>query len=864
MINSLKKMIVMVIAFTMISGALLVMIPQAGESSLINDERYPDPIAVYADPELRYRALNELRNNAEGSEGSLALLESEMPLVENLANGTTRNFIASDDTATSMEDYFYVESMTKRGEGQFCEVWVADELGFANPMDVRNPRMVISDDNVEYIISEFDEKIYPIMSDAFSEAPEINGSQPYMPFWEEIWGYMGVNATEQNITEWLFPTNDTGKLMIMIFNIRDENYYDPDYRTYIAGYYWSTMSWLYDRNIIHIDAYDWANRTGLQDESLQGHYSYVYESTVAHEYQHLLHDWTDGGEDTWVNEGLSMMAEPLCGYPIPYSYVAEYLDSPTNSLVKWGDQGGENILADYGAAYMFMQYLADHYGGLEMLQAVFNSMEHGTDSIDEAFLTMGHNRLTFDNVFRDWRMANLNLELDMDIPGGLYYYNTLDPEEIEGALDLSHFHIRHLSDYNRGVYEEGALVGAYGTDYTHVAGRTDPETGWRLIYGDDVYWSSGYEEYEYTRLIMELDLTDWYVNTMQVNMFADLEYGWDYGYVQISTDGGDSWNTPYSLTGYYGYTNQYYSLSSYYGQEIMVGFLYTTDGSVSSVWEIYNIYLDGNGVNPESLYNEETGLAGFGNLDLEQMRFIFDGADEAPESWEYYGDYGFWYSGTGDELDRMLTMNVDLTVPAGEEGDYLHWLNLTTYWDIEPNWDFGFVQVSTDGGLTWTSLNDTGDWCTEEVDMDAMPGIVDNVPGITGMSGDVVDLSFDLSAYDGQEIMVGFRYMTDWASSEEGWYIFGASVDGVEAPLTDMTPVYPEVDWMVTIFVPATEYYNAMVIDIPVEDLDEIGYKLLATLIGYEEYYVLVSPNLGPVDYWYGVEWRSPAFEMYD
>lgn len=854
MINSLKKMIVMVIAFTMISGALLVMIPQAGESSLISDERYPDPIAMYADPEIRYRGLNELRASADGAEGSLALLEPEMTMVENLANGTTRKYIASDETAIAIEDYFYVENMTKRGEGQFCEVWVADELGFINPMDVRNPRMVITDDDVNYIISEFDENIYPVMSEAFSAAPEINGSMPYMPFWEEIWGYMGLNATEQNITEWLFPTNDSGKLMITIFNIRDENYYDPAYRTFIAGYYSSTMSWLYDRNIMHIDAYDWANRTGEQDESIPGHRSYSYESTVAHEYQHLLHDWVDGGEDTWVNEGLSMMAEPLCGYPIPYSYVSEYLGNTTNSLVKWGDQGGEYILADYGAAYMFMQYLADHYGGLQMLQAVFNSMEHGTDSIDEAFLTMGHNRMTFEKVFRDWRMANLNLELDMDMPGGLYYYNTLDPVEIDGALDLSNFVVRDHPDY-----EGGRSVGAYGTDYTHFSGQQQAVSGWTLYSGDGTYWSINHEDYMYSRLIMELDLTEWSVSTMQVYMYMSLESGCDYGYVQVSTDGGDSWSTLQTYNGYgYGWNDYYFSLSEYNGQEIMVGFLYTSDVSVTSYWTISNIYLDGNGVNLYNLYNEQAGVGGFDNLDLENMRFIFDGADVAPESWEYDPDFGFWYSGSGDELDRMLTMNVDLTAPAGEEGDYLHWLNLTTYWAIEQNWDFGFVQVSTDGGLTWTSLNDTGDWCTEEVDMDAMPGIVEKVPGITGTSGDIVDLSFDLSAYDGQEIMLGFRYMTDWAFSEEGWYIFDVAVDGVEADLADLAPVFPEVDWMVTIFVPGNEYYNTMIIDIPVNDLNEVGYKLMASFLGYEEFYVLVSPNLGPVDYWYGTEWRGP------
>ena len=31
-------------------------------------------------------------------------------------------------------------------------------------------------------------------------------------------------------------------------------------------------------------------------------------------------------------------------------------------------------------------------------------------------------------------------------------------------------------------------------------------------------------------------------------------------------------------------------------------------------------------------------------------------------------------------------------------------LTFETYYDIEQNWDYGFVQVLTDGGETWQSL----------------------------------------------------------------------------------------------------------------------------------------------------------------
>ncbi len=202
-------------------------------------------------------------------------------------------------------------------------------------------------------------------------------------------------------------------------------------------------------------------------------------------------------------------------------------------------------------------------------------------------------------------------------------------------------------------------------------------------------------------------------------------------------------------------------------------------------------------------------------------------------------------------------MDVDLTQPAGEEGEYLHWLNISTWWDIEDNWDFGFVQVSTDGGETWTSLNDTGDVFTEEHDAGAMASIVANLPGLTGTNTSWNDLSFDLSAYDGQNVLVGFRYMTDCAGNEDGWFINGIAVDGVDVDLTTLEPINPEVDFILTIYVPENDWHGALIIDVPTLDADETAVKLLSTLLFYyEEMYIIISPNEGPADYRVDIDYR--------
>nr|NIN69987.1 hypothetical protein [Anaerolineae bacterium] len=68
----------------------------------------------------------------------------------------------------------------------------------------------------------------------------------------------------------------------------------------------------------------------------------------------------------------------------------------------------------------------------------------------------------------------------------------------------------------------------------------------------------------------------------------------------------------------------------------------------------------------------------------------------------------------------------------------------------------------------------------------------------TGWSGDWVTMSFDLSAYAGQDILIAFRYVTDWNTLWDGWYIDNVYVDGTlisdgssTDPFKDITEILP-------------------------------------------------------------------------
>ena len=79
---------------------------------------------------------------------------------------------------------------------------------------------------------------------------------------------------------------------------------------------------------------------------------------------------------------------------------------------------------------------------------------------------------------------------------------------------------------------------------------------------------------------------------------------------------------------------------------------------------------------------------------------------------------------TGDLLDRAITREV--TVPVANPT-----LSFTTRYNLEETWDFGFVQVSTDGGATYTSIACPG--TRTDTDEGAYPTVAANVPGYTGL-----------------------------------------------------------------------------------------------------------------------------------
>jgi uncharacterized repeat protein (TIGR01451 family) len=94
------------------------------------------------------------------------------------------------------------------------------------------------------------------------------------------------------------------------------------------------------------------------------------------------------------------------------------------------------------------------------------------------------------------------------------------------------------------------------------------------------------------------------------------------------------------------------------------------------------------------------------------------------------------------------------------------------YYDTENTYDGGVVEISTDGGATWTDLG-------SEMTQNGYNGIITTCcsnpisgrQAFTGNSAGYIETLVDLSSYKGQNVQIRFRMATDYVKSDTGWYV---------------------------------------------------------------------------------------------
>ena len=550
---------------------------------------------------------------------------------------------------------------TLRAVTGHSEIWVSNVLDF-KAGDCRNDgdRNVITNAQVSYLADQFENNIYPKESAEFSVPPDRDGShalrgQPGTPF--ALTG--GDN----------YYGGDGNKIVVLVDNVRDDNYNDLNNSqglSYIAGFFSSTINTNLDRNVMTVDSYDWTHRTGANppNEPVPGNLCtskparpFLYEGVFAHEYQHLLEFYESPGEATWANEGLSDFAIALTGYVEPKTSIQEVgFDShlqcflgfltvstpanpnpratggPENSLTWWEDQGTDETLCDYGAAFSFMLWLSDHYGS-GFMSALHRENANGLAGLQNVLDSFATGKKAQD-VLHNWAVAvavDKSLDDGHDLRGtdfpALYQLTSMNSEINWGPEAYSEAGAPpNGSDYVSLRKADGTALSASDLTSLSFKGATTfapLPTEWTvdgnppLQAGNAAYFGGRRDNMD-NAMIRSISVPSG-SPTLAFDILWSTEATFDSAYVQVSTNNGQTWtslqtpdmvtslnpgadaNLVENLPGFNGESNtwkhQTISLAPYAGQTVLLSFRYITDVNTrgvlfDGVW-VDNITLNG-------------------------------------------------------------------------------------------------------------------------------------------------------------------------------------------------------------------------------------------------------------------------------
>lgn len=360
--------------------------------------------------------------------------------------------------------------------------------------------------------------------------------------------------------------------------------------------------------------------------------SRTYQTTLAHEFQHMIHWWARPSDPSWVNEGMSVLAQRINNLPAQ-GFERAWLNAPQTPLVNgWSDDAAANQ-ARYGVSYAFMDYLYERYGGAAFLRAFMASGKQVPQTFDDA-LAHQKSHDDFDDAYARFILAALLN--DPTIAHGVYSFAAFPNERARLGGTISAYPYANdqqsLPQYGTAYYDVRPDSGQSGphTLTINIAGAPTttilPNTPYNGASAE--WWSNSGDNMDST-LTRELDLTQANAtptpvatpkvtpgNTptpaatptppakptpviMTFEAWYSLERNFDYTYVEASTDNGATWaalpvtsatsdnpngqNLGHGITGVSGggdapqWTQESVDLSAYTGKKILVRFETVTD-----------------------------------------------------------------------------------------------------------------------------------------------------------------------------------------------------------------------------------------------------------------------------------------------
>ncbi|MCD6468342.1 MAG: immune inhibitor A, partial [Thermoplasmata archaeon] len=324
-----------------------------------------------------------------------------------------------------------------------------------------------------------------------------------------------------------------------------------------------------------------------------------------------------------------------------------------------------------------------------------------------------------------------------------------------------------------------------------------------------------------------LDLSNYTTVTLSFKTYCEIAEN-DYGYVEVSSDGGGHWSKIKEYTGKLNWTDENFDISAYKSDEFVLRFRFVSDENLTwRGWIINDVVITGDG-SPVFSDDFESGT---GKWIIEYLK--------AGDWWHittrraYSGSHSWW---CGDELtgtypanlNNVLLLNETIDLTKAFEADilFMTWYNLSTV-------DVGYLEVSDDNGATWN--------------------VVDTFTGESsrGSTPKWIKESYPLDPWIGGEIQVRFRFVSDSSLENEGWYIDDVKIVGKidnEPPITtySISGTMGLDDWYVS---PVTITLTAT--DGDGSGVDHTYYRLDGgTQVTYSSPFTVSDSGLHTVEYW--------------
>lgn len=235
---------------------------------------------------------------------------------------------------------------------------------------------------------------------------------------------------------------------------------------------------------------------------------------------------------------------------------------------------------------------------------------------------------------------------------------------------------------------------------------------------------------------------------------------YDYGFVQISTDNGNTWQTATANADEYSavWTQPYIDLSAYANSVIRIGFIFISSSSHEDRgWYIDDIYIvKGSEVFP----NPEGFEAGIGDWSADNGLWQVGTPTAGPQA----AHTGQFCAGTvldGNYFEsantRLISPEITLTPLDGQTPDlfFWQWFRMNR---LGGHYDYGEVQISVNGG-GWRTIAGPYDeynpaWSQAYV---------------------------SLAAYADSSVRLAFYFESSSAHEDHGWYIDDIRIEGIES-----------------------------------------------------------------------------------